>query len=342
MGKSSTGNKLVNAVTDDNPNGSRRIKQVWPKEVERLNPSFKTDPEADSVTKNCCLLVSELEDGGVVQVLDTEGFAGSDVKDVHLGNLRVAREIAGVSTELDLAYNRILYFLPNRGRPERADKTLQDEIDILWFFFGEAIFQNIVLASTVEEGIPSTYAPKEVDVQRVFSAAMKYALDKYGVSEPPPCPPVLFIPWITDSSKLLREVKNVRVRDEAFKPKFRKEVCTKCAIALYWQGTSLLAAKVGKELHTIEDSMCHPTFIPKYTKVERFFGGIAHVVVLGFAKVHELRTKKPTWPGFFNSEEVCANCEQAPGSKGCMRVKEEHEGQVVQHSNNVEGVILGQ
>ena len=48
MGKSIIRNKLVNAVTDDNPNGSRRIKQVWPKEVEGWNLSFNDDED----TKN--------------------------------------------------------------------------------------------------------------------------------------------------------------------------------------------------------------------------------------------------------------------------------------------------
>ena len=348
MGKSTTANKLLNAVTEGNPGCNGNIQMRWPRdEMGDLNFKTAQPDDVDSVTKGCTLLSSKGENGEI-QVLDTEGFAGSDFPgDVYRGNLGIARQIAGVSTELALAFNKVLYFLPIRGKLEKADKVLQDEIDLLWHFFGEDIFKHLVLACTLQEGIPIEYAPKAEDVQQVFSKAMELALKKREVSKDklPQCPPVLFIPIAIDSATLFEQVKMVQTlvpAAKAFKPEFRKGVCVKCAAPCYWTGTTLKGIKVGKEFHGPDQIMCHPIFVPKYSKVVKFFGGIAHVAVLGFAKVHEVRTKKATWPGFFNTEEVCDNCKKAPGALGCMNVEEEYYGQAVKHTNVMQRNIVNQ
>lgn len=343
VGKSSTGNKLIDAVTEDYPMGNRLVKRVWHKE-EVGSLSFTTNPYADSVTKHCELLVSDLKEAGEVRVLDSEGFAGSDVTgDVHRGNLNVARQIAGVSDELDLKFDRVLYFLPYRGTPERADGTLQEEIGIMWHFFGENLFKNIVIVATLQEGIPDIYAPKKEAVQKVFELAIKLALEKLGFRETLPCPPVFFVPLKTNNATLLKDIKAVPVRGEkAFKPEFSKAACAKCACSLYWQpdGT-LMFVRTGDQFHDTDHNKCHPTFIPKYSKLKKFFGGIAHIAVFGVAKMHEKRTGTRTWPGFFNSEEVCAHCENAPGSVGCLKVKvDQFQGQDVEHSSNVKCLVV--
>ena len=349
MGKSTTANKLIDAVTEGNPTGNGNIQMRWPRHEEG-ELKFKTAQldDVDSVTKGCTLLSSKGENGGM-RVLDTEGFAGSDFpEDVHRGNLQIAREIAGVSSELALAFNKVLYFLPIRGKPEKADKVLQDEINLLWHFFGEDIFKHLVLTCTLQGGIPSEYAPKAEDVQRVFSTAMKLALEKSEVSKEklPQCPPVLFIPIDIDSPTLVEQVKMVQTlvpAAKAFKPEFRREVCAKCAAALYFSDTTLKGVRVEREFHGPDQIMCHPIFVPKYSKVKKFFGGIAHVAVLGFAKVHELRTKKATWPGFFNTEEVCDNCKKAPGAVGCMKVEQKYNHNiVVEHNHKMQGIIVDQ
>ena len=94
-----------------------------------------------------------------------------------------------------------------------------------------------MLVSTVSEDYPPTHAPDSDKVQRVFSLAMQLALKR---SDPPPCPPVLFIPWDIDSAALVQSVKSVQVlADKAFKPEFRRELCTKCAAAFYWKDATL-------------------------------------------------------------------------------------------------------
>lgn len=336
QGKSTTGNILIGA-------GKEWIKQEWPDQAEGLDLSFLTNTEdtADSVTKHCSLLSSTTEKCEI-RVLDTVGFADSKSRDVHLGNLQVAREIVGVSSELDMAFERVLYFLPNRGRPEKADATMQDEIKILWHFFGEAIFENMALVTTLDKQYPSMILeflePKESDVQTVFRSVMTLALPPGA--RPPSCPPTIFIPFDIDSAQLLKKVKEITVTEETkvFIPQFREGVCAKCACGLYWRDSTIVDVKIGERLVEPKNTMCHPLYIPKHSMIIKFLGGIAHILVLGMAKVHERRTGAATWPGFFNSEEVCAKCEMPPGSEGCMNVLQEYEEQVVQHDNKLNKV----
>ena len=339
MGKSTTGNKLLNAVTGDNPKGNKWIKQMWPQEnVGSLKVA--TNPAAASVTKNCSLMGTM---DGEIRVLDTEGFAGSDSEDVHRGNLQVARAIAGVSEALDLSYDRVIYFLPVRGKLEKADRSIQDEIEVMWHYFGDGIFQNMVVATTVQEGIPSTNAPKGEEVRRDFSTAMHLALTRRGV-RPPPCPPVIFLPLKRNSSALRKDIKAAVVGGIAFKPQFRKDLCAKCAGQLKLRGSIVVEVRESDGGIRGENySKCHPVFIPKYSTLTKIVGGIGHIAALGTVKFYGWMAGKRTWPGLFNSEEVCANCKNEPGSKGCMRVKVDmYMHQYVEHSNELHSGLISQ
>ena len=89
--------------------------------------------------------------------------------------------------------------------------------------------------------------------------------------------------------------------------------------------------------------MCHPIFIPKYSRMQKIIGGISHIVLIGTTTMYEWMTGQTTWPGFFNSEEICANCGEAPGFKGCMRVKVDmYMSQYAEHSNNLQSVLLSE
>lgn len=352
MGKSSAGNKLVGG----GPKHSNFIKQEWPDSEGKQYFETRDKGQLHSVTKHCSVLTAMREDGDV-RVLDTVGFAGSKSKegpkDVHLGNLQVAREIAGLSLALDMAFDRVLYFLPYRGNRQTVDGTLQEEIDVMWHFFGEEIFKYMVLISTVddyiqealqESGVPiDKCAPNESEVRSLFTEAMKGALEQHDVpiANYPRCPEVTFFPLQTETSILVTQVKSVPVIGaKAFTPQFRKEACAKCASMLWGKGDTVVGVTVDADRRKINDA-CHPVFILKYSTLQRIVGGIAHVAVLGIAKLHELRTGKETWPGFFTSNEVCANCNAPPGSIGCLKVLQDtYMGETVEHSSNVEGVAI--
>ena len=89
----------------------------------------------------------------MIRVLDTPGFSPSMLEaDVtaYKANLQIFRWI--VREQLDpkknMAVQRLLYFLPNRGVPEKADATLQEELKVMYYFFGTAVFNNMVIIAT--------------------------------------------------------------------------------------------------------------------------------------------------------------------------------------------------
>ena len=102
----------------------------------------------------------------------------------------------------------------------------------------------------------------------------------------------------TDGLTLVNGLKKVQVHggDKALQPEFSKEVCAKCASSLYKQpdGT-LMVVRTGDQFLDSSYGKCHPTFISKHSKLVKFLGGIAHIVVLGFAGVHQKRTGKQTY-----------------------------------------------
>ena len=89
------------------------------------------------------------------------------------------------------------------------------------------------------------------------------------------------------------------------------------------------------------ESKCHPLFIPKYSTIQKFVGGIAHIATFG---VSYFAVDKP-WPGFTNNDEECVNCKGPPGSNGCIAIQKDYEYHSedgknnvlkVQHSSNIE------
>jgi hypothetical protein len=52
--------------------------------------------------------------------------------------------------------------------------------------------------------------------------------------------------------------------------------------------------------------------VPKYTKIAKFFGGIAHLITL--------RRYVGKWPSFESMDEECVNCRKPPASHGCVKV----------------------
>ena len=348
MGKSTTGNKLLNAATDDNLKGSVKVKKDWPLQERHAEGSmyFAVNDTVESGTQNCALL-SNTESG--IRVLDTVGFAGSNSRDgAYLGNLRVMRQIVGVSSTCGLRYDRILYFLPQRLYPEKADANLEEEIEVMWYFFKDTIFRNMVLVFTIPDYITAPVVVDEKKVQKVFNVALSNVVKKYDGSSLPPCPPVIHIPSDADSSEVTTLVQTVVVHGQnRVNLLFREDTCAKCASMIYYRRKegdsqrSLVGVEAEEEIVLPEITMCHPTFVPKYSRLQKILGGIAHVMVLGFAKVHELRTGESAWPGFLNSEEVCVNCKHAPGCRGCMRVmKEKYGDSFVQHSNDIHSVVI--
>ena len=284
-----------------------------------------------------------------VRVIDTPGLADSDrgnrlrVREgnrlgVFEANLAMFRDLLRRRAKSSLRIHRVLYFLPCRGPLESADAVLQEEIEVMQHFFGNAIFDCMVLVATLYKGHTSltfTEEDKALTTKR-FDAALKLS-DLEG--DQPKCPPVIFIGFADTGVDIQREIESARVvSNEGFNfDQFVRGTCSKCAANYLCRKEQMddpnkrlsVMVRVKSEEEEGEErkfvpyksSKCHPLFIPKYSYWERVAGGAAHVATLGIPMIiHKLRTGEIPWPTFTSNDEMCLNCEQSPGSRGCTEV----------------------
>ena len=61
-----------------------------------------------------------------------------------------------------------------------------------------------------------------------------------------------------------------------------------------------------------DESTCHPYFVPKYSRIDKIWGGFKYVVSLGWI------TGEP-WPVFVG--EKCVACGGVANMRGCMKVE---------------------
>lgn len=220
QGKSTFGNKLLNLgkvpapkihlfEVSSNP-VMKRFTQASDKEVTDLSDHFL------SVTAKCKLMANDDTD---IRVLDVPGFSDSGtLKDeigkkvsVQDGNLQIVRWIIRAQEQSQLKVRRIVYFLPVRGSLEKADGTMQEELGVLYHYFGKGIFDCMVVAATNH---PKTKVQKigfdEEDyesVRVVFRAALKYAIPNETI----PCPPVVYIGLSDGTDKCTKNIKDAKV-----------------------------------------------------------------------------------------------------------------------------------
>ena len=86
---------------------------------------------------------------GSMMVLDTPGFAhtGSSLNVIQ-ANSSLMSEISSLQKKLGLNFRYVLYFLPCRGAPQRADQLLKDEMAVIHRYFGEHIWKRLVFVLT--------------------------------------------------------------------------------------------------------------------------------------------------------------------------------------------------
>ena len=198
MGKSTTGNRILGILK-----------------------SFLTGSGTDSVTKECQLRIN---DNGI-RVLDCPGFADSDDVKQHgvlESNLQIFRWIIRAQEDNNLEFSRVLYFLPTRGPPERADGVLQEEIRAMHEYFGDDIFDVMVLITTSHPRHQHDFEEEDYDqTSEVFMKAYKKMIEKSLRK----CPPILYLPKKNeDNNTLLRKIVKAEVIDDEqrLKPKGRE------------------------------------------------------------------------------------------------------------------------
>ena len=306
FGKSTTANKLLGI--DKATNERLRVKGAetimsWGV-MEGLAKLFVTGDGIESVTQECRLLSNEHN----VRVLDTPGFADTGLTRDHglmECNLQIFRWILREQEEHDLAFCRALYFLPMRGPPERAEGTLQEEIKVMHEFLGEDVFNIMVIIATNRRKNQIPFDREDMGItKKAFTVAYEKATGK-SLSR---CPPVLYLRFDeTDAiNKIVRaevieeeplrkktsaqpvviEVSqkipiNDLIRDAKQKNPGKKlqfqDRCIRCAGKLIYEDTRTgrRPVKIVYENGEVplEQSKCHPIFIPKHYTITKIIGG---------------------------------------------------------------------
>ena len=336
-------------VHEDTHKGN--IKQ-WQSEISSLlavtckdQALFTVGAGADSVTKQCQLLSNEETK---VRVLDTPGLADSQQAANGVGvieaNRALFRSILRVQDEFKMKFDRVVYFLPMRGSLERADGNLQDELKVMHFFYGSAIFDSMVIIATYHHKKQDNKftdddkaETKEV-LERILELVTNSNSD--SASKRPPesstdhsvseiaCPPIEHLRTDYGGEDILHMLQKAPVKNQSgLVGKFCEHICSRCPVKiLYLKGTSEKEARdvIDSEGKVVKyhDSTCHPLIIPKYSDIQKVTGGVAHILTGGAFKVYEALYKTKTFPGFYNSDEICPVCDQPPGAPGCKQIGE--------------------
>ena len=389
MGKSTTGNKLLQR--DTGVEGAAHHVQQWEDDekqegdtaqegavggVEEHSTRFKTGKGANSVTRKCKVISNEVSN---IRVLDTPGFADSrDTKKcgVFRGNFEMFRSILRAQDENDLAFSRVLYFIPQRGPLERADGTIQEELKLIHGFLGDEVFKIMVLVATTRhrKNKPQIeFDDEDVEsTKQAFMTALQ-SITNEGIIEQ--CPPIVFIRFhesdiiseIVSAPVLYEEplkkpavieasidpkttqqlIDNARQRNKGKKLRFHDR-CAKCSAKIIYSESpkgrfpDRVIVNDGGENEKIifyDKSNCHPILIPRHSTITKVVGGICHIVTGGvFVAAGKIRGRK-FWPGFTNEDEMCANCKQAPSAEPCLEVNKTYHSKGIT-IKNIHSTIL--
>ena len=216
LGKSTTGNRLLGIRYDSKPNikkWSCMSDECLLKQSDISEVSFATSSYTTNTTQQCQMLSNE---DTCVRVLDVPGIGDSRPKEnlttfeVNAGFLDA---IVSVQSKLAINYDRIIYFLPFRGAPKRADGYLQDELDLLFLYFGFSIFECMVMIATKDEE----------DQDRELSAPqcnrlkdiVKLSLQQVTMKDDIQCPPIVYLPLYATTEEILARIRNAPVVNDS-------------------------------------------------------------------------------------------------------------------------------
>ena len=335
LGKSTLGNKLLQlsrTVAAGEPRGifsTEFVKGVGTSDKCHCDlPRFLTEDDVEndkkqfSVTKTCQVIANERTK---TRVTDTPGFFPSNLEPgmtIQQANLQIVRWIVYEQQDKRMKFKRLLYFFP--GTPRKADGALQEELRVMYYFFGPAIFSHMVVIATQESDIESVELRKTFcdKVQNVFCAAVE------AVTSSDCRPPVVYIGLNDAYDDVLQRIKAAPVMingNSHFVPVFRDNVCTRCGDHIHYSQATPISVFKDRVFGKYEESKCHPCFIRKYSKAEKIAGGVGHVATLGIVYVTATVLRRESWPSFINSDEMCPHCKGSPGSIGCCRVEEQVE-----------------
>ena len=353
-GKSTTGNKMLGLPSEVD---IQQFESEIPDLLRRTGDKKRfVQPEDTPDASNRCLSVTtQCEVLATVQpipisdvqirlrVLDVPGFSdpGMLTKGFsnYEGNLHLIRKIIRIQADLHLKFQRIVYFLPCRGPLEKADSVLQEELKVMYHYFGSSIFKCMVLVGTNPptrrfqiEGME--FGDEDIArTQAVFQIAMRMATNDETLS----CPPIVYIGLSGyTQSKIITDIYFAHVQcDCAFEGlqlDIQNDVCTNCSSTIEYitvdangedKEKRIVEVSEKGETELYKTSKCHPAFTDKPHSTATNIAGITAKVVtvalqltLGRESLH----KAELWPKYTNPDSCCVLCKGLPGTAGCREV----------------------
>ena len=307
----------------------------------------------DSTTKECQLLSNNAEK---VRVLDVPGFADTDSLEENQhcfdANLAIFRKVLRIQLEHNIRFNRVVYFLPNRGPPEKADHCLQEELKVLYYFLGMAVFDSMVVVATNHPderyqriGFDTFTDTKKISEVLISALGKAIGPQRHAQLD---CPPIVYIAKNDTGENIRQKLYNAAVKNASgLLCTFVSGVCSKCAIKFeHIQHESNELVLIGAPIHNEEEEErlkhCHPVLVPKYSKVINKIGEIIYIVNHCITK-----WEMPNEP--YSYAEICPQCEKPPGSPGCVEIGKSCEAvwkgnsflvQNVQHNSKLDKIQI--
>lgn len=243
-----------------------------------------------------------------IRVLDTPGFAhsGSSLPVIQ-ANLELICQIARLQKAFQFNFHYVLYFLPCRGSPQRADRVLKDEIAVMHHYFGVRLWQHLVFVLTA----PSEYQDETMaslltegrlkkNADRIITVALQdiWNINKETSTFQPAN--LIYISLSDTSATIMNKVRSAISTEVDGGLQLRPKMCIKCNADIILDCDS----KIGTGSSTPESnpaSMCHPRF-------------------------------QNTFPRkLFQYWEVCVHCGKRNGTNGCLPVGRKYKDYVVTH-----------
>lgn len=140
-----------------------------------------------------------------VRVINIPGFSGC----IAPGSIPTV--IGKAQDDYQHKVSRVVYFLPSRGSPEKADGVLKKELKLLSHHFGKELFDYVIVAATnpnTEKYQKSGFDQEDFkQTESVFHEALKSSVCKDMA-----CPPVMYIGLNDDPKEIMNNIKMASVK----------------------------------------------------------------------------------------------------------------------------------
>eukprot|EP00731_Ephydatia_muelleri_P019989 Em0012g814a len=248
-----------------------------------------------------------------IRVVDVPGFADTirhPLLDLWKKNLSIIYQISLLAEKY--SFHRILYFLPNRGVPERVDGYLKEELQLIYKFFGDQVFKVMVVVCTNHpdpryQKLGFDQSDNEAAKSVLKSAVKDTTARAHHEVE------VLYIAYNDESQQIIKNVKDSFGGKMSNKLELDIKACVKCV-----GNDPNLSVGDGEynpwswfsRNSTPDKEKCHPSFRIKCSQPA---GGQCNDSVAQMSYYDRLVYE-------FYCKGACARCHKSPGTKGCTNI----------------------